>query len=268
MPVVIPVIAAFASGAVAAVVAGTATFAAYAAVAGAVLSVAGAITGNKDLQRIGGIVGIVGGAASLFSGGASAASTAGSAAESAGGITAEQAAYGQLEAAAADGATAAAGDVAGMASPSAAAPLAADINQSAAEVARLNAAGTPLSKVAQAAADAGIAGGITPQQSAYSQLEATTQVPGPGAGPTTPIADIGKQYNSLDLKSWWDKAEKAGKGVGSFIKDNKELVQLAGGALKDMYGPEAEALELQRSLMERARRNINTPIALQYKPGG
>ena len=58
---------------------------------------------------------------------------------------------------------------------------------------------------------------------------------------------------------------KTGKGVSKFMNENKELVNLAGGALKDMYGPQAEAMDYQRSLMDQARRNINSPVVLQLR---
>ena len=35
-------------------------------------------------------------------------------------------------------------------------------------------------------------------------------------------------------------------------------------AVGSAYGPEAEAMDLRKSLMERARRNSNSPVRLQY----
>ena len=82
MPVVIPIIAVFATGAVGAVIAGTATFAAYAAVAGAVLSTVGALTDNKTLGKVGMVLSLGAGVANLASAAGSAASSGAEAATS------------------------------------------------------------------------------------------------------------------------------------------------------------------------------------------
>lgn len=276
MPVVIPIIAAFASGAVAAVAAGTATFAAYATVAGAVLSVAGAVTHNKDLSRIGAIVGIVGGVASL-AGGASGAAAAGEAVDQSAAETARLAAQ---ESAAAGGAAVAepvaqAGGAGGLVDAGSTPPdVTGGVTVTTPGMDR------PVMGLADKAAQ------IQQQQGGLAAADATVAQPAatnyagpgsPGAGgptdvaPPAPgsIASISKQYNAGDLNDWWSKVQQAGKAVGGFIKDNKEVVSLAGKALESMYGPAAEGLDYQKSLMERARRNVNTPIPISYtKPGG
>lgn len=269
MPVVIPVIVAFASGAVAAVVAGTATFAAYATVAGAVLSVAGAVTGNKDLSRIGAFVGLAGGIYNMAGGAASGAAAGIDEAATAGDYVnsadaASDAASAANSASAVDTAVAATAPVAsapitGVAAP----PTVPDVSGVATPAA------APTSFAQQAAQQSGLAtadagataaSGVTPAQTAYGQLEATTQVPSAGA-----LADAAKSYTANDLNSWWQKAMDAGKGVGKFVQNNKELVNMAGTALTNMYGPQSEALDYQKSLMERARRNINSPVVLTYQ---
>lgn len=58
------------------------------------------------------------------------------------------------------------------------------------------------------------------------------------------------------------------KDVAAFLKENKELVSLGGNMLASMYGPQAEALDFQKSLYERRRRNLNNPVRLGIVPGG
>lgn len=56
--------------------------------------------------------------------------------------------------------------------------------------------------------------------------------------------------------------------VTNFLKNNKELVNLGGNALASMFGPQAEAIDFQKSLYERRRRNLNSPVRLGIVPGG
>ena len=79
-----------------------------------------------------------------------------------------------------------------------------------------------------------------------------------GASQTTQ-ADI-----SAYLAKAWDRAQQGLSGLGKFAKENKELVQVGGMALNSAFGPEAEKLSYQKSLMERARRNLNNPIKLNF----
>jgi hypothetical protein len=50
--------------------------------------------------------------------------------------------------------------------------------------------------------------------------------------------------------------------VGGVVKQNKELFQISGQMLQGMFGPEAEALDMQRKEQERRRRNANTIVPL------
>ena len=72
-------------------------------------------------------------------------------------------------------------------------------------------------------------------------------------------------FNQSDLASWWDKVKSGAGAVGKFIADNPSLVKIGGEMLTSMYGPQAEQFDLQKSLIERAQRNLNTPIPLTYK---
>lgn len=290
MPVVIPIIAAFASGAVAAVVAGTATFAAYATVAGAVLSVAGAVSGNKDLQRIGGYVGIVGGLASFATGVSDvAASGVSTTADGAQGVSTGDTGFNPgADSAAADttGAVTSpvtSGNVAPITgAPTTGAPVTAgDATASSAApgtVAPPSTAvtGTPGQSLAQMAQDNGIAtSGVTAQADGTVAATPTTAATDQSGmdlaadagkyGSNNPMVNaVSKNYSASDLNSWWQKAQDAGTTTAKFLKDNKDLVSIAGSALKDMYGPQAEALDYQKSLMAQAHRNINTPVVLKY----
>jgi trimeric autotransporter adhesin len=282
MPMVLPVVAAFASGAVSAVIAGTASFAAYATVAGAVMSVAGAITGSKDLQRLGAIVGIVGGVAGFMNGASSAASAASSATDAAGeaavsgmDLAADAAAgtgnsisgaTGGLQAAAESAAMANGGN--GLQVPMVTA--APGVGSGTDLVANVPGASTPVESLArqaiqQSVPSAPVGAAVTPSAAAGVDVPSGMDLAGNSAAGPNALNAAAKQYNAGDLNSWWDKAMKAGKDVGRFVKDNKELVQMGGTVLQSVYGPQAEANDMQRSLMEQARRNINTPVVLKYK---
>lgn len=50
--------------------------------------------------------------------------------------------------------------------------------------------------------------------------------------------------------------------IGSHVKENKELYQIGGSMLEGAFGPEAEALDLQREILERRRKNANTIVPL------
>jgi trimeric autotransporter adhesin len=288
MPMVLPVVAAFASGAVSAVIAGTASFAAYATVAGAVMSVAGAITGSKDLQRLGAIVGIVGGVAGFMNGAASAASsTASAAAEGVGeaavsgmDLAADAAAGSANSISGASGGLQAAADSAamvnggnGVQAPMAyAGPGSTGAGAGTDLVANTPSAVSPVESLSRQAMQQGLpstpgaaSASVTPSAAAGVEVPSGMDIAGNSAAGPNSLNAAAKQYNAGDLNSWWDKAMKAGKDVGRFVRDNKELVQMGGTVLQSVYGPQAEANDMQRSLMEQARRNINTPVVLKYK---
>lgn len=56
--------------------------------------------------------------------------------------------------------------------------------------------------------------------------------------------------------------------AGKWVKANPAVANMGFKVLEGMYGPQAEALDYQKSLMERARRNVNTPVRLTYTPTG
>lgn len=248
MAVVLPLVAAFAAGSagIAAIGAATTIFgtiAAYATVAGAVMTGVGALTGKKDLIKIGGILSLAGGLGTMASGMAGAG--AGEVVDAVGGLETA------VESTANTGIQAA-----GAAAPSFAAP---------AEIAGIpggaeQLAPTPsLMEGAQQAANAGQPGSFS------TQMPSSVPMAPPGPAVPGPIQDYAQGLTMNDMQSFWDRV----KGVGNVIKDNPTLAKVGGDALMGMYGPEAEynnALreqnEYQRSLMERGRANLNRPIRI------
>jgi hypothetical protein len=63
-------------------------------------------------------------------------------------------------------------------------------------------------------------------------------------------------------------AEGAGKvmdAAGNWVQKNPQASNLMFKALEGMYGPQAEQMDYERGLLERARRNVNSPVRLQYQ---
>jgi hypothetical protein len=222
MPMVIPVIAAWAgaAGAVAAVAAGTATLASYIAIAGAVLTTVGAVTKKKDLMLLGGVMGF----------GAGLAGSGGAAAGEAGGQVAAEESAGSVFNTAADSQTA---------------------NTALADNAA-NAAAQTGDTLGTSTLGSNLGGAAAPDVSpavAYGQAGNPGMSSTLGSGATTTTSGT---TGALD---WLNK-------VGSVVKQNKELFQVGGQMLQGMFGPEAEALDLQKKELERRRRNSNTIVPL------
>lgn len=285
MPAAVAVVASFAAGAagVAAVGAATTvlgTIAGYSMIAGAVLTGVGAVTGKKSLMKLGAVLSLAGGVGTLAAGAASAGSSAVSgmdlaadaASGSANSVSGASAALGSGAAASAApalgevtlgsawqglGNTAIPGDLASTAAD----PLSAGLN---AASTGSNAAGTVAgaqpSLMDMASQRVGSLNGA-----AADMGQAGMQV----GAPVDAVAEQAKGLTMKDVQSLWDKAKGVTKNVGQFVKDNKELVQIAGGALNSAYGPESELVDLKRSLMDRQRRNLNSPALIQpLKPMG
>lgn len=260
MAVVLPVVAAFAgasAGVAALGVATTAlgTFAAYATIAGSVLTGIGAVTGSKDLMKIGGIIGIAGGIGSF-------ASSAGGAAAEAGVIDAAggEEAAGLSEFAGSGGSQLA--EAAG-AVPGAAATPALDSAGSLAERAQ---AMSDTSGVMGAPAQAGDVASFQPGMEASknaAEAGATPTVAAPNAAVPDAVRSAASKITMPEMQSFWDKL----KGAGEWINKNPALLKVGGDVLASMYGPQAEQLDYQKSLYERARQNLNSPVKLEYKGG-
>lgn len=276
MAVIVPAVMAFAAAGgtvagVAAALTGAAGFATFATVAGGMLSTIGGLTKSKTLSKIGGIMSLVGGVASLANAASGAASGA---AEAAGSELATAAGEAAAESAAASGslipdgslgATAdtlgSLGATGGSLAPAADAAAGAAANATGAsnamdlesfsfmDQARL--AKTPIEAVGGSAA-----GGTTQPQAAGS--------PGTGrlAQVATEIKDTGH------LQSLLDKTGQGLNSLGTFVKNNKELVQIGGQLVQGgVQAHERQAeWDAQMNLIEQRRRRLNSPIALRYAP--
>lgn len=270
MPAAVPVIAAFAAAApaVSAVIAGTAGFAAYATVAGAVLTGVGALTGKKDLMKIGSVMTLGGGLATAAGIGAGADMGIGS--MGAGGMGAqaiENAASGGLADAAGAAAVSQVPELAMDGAAASASGAGADAaQQAAASVAKAQAAATP-----PVTNLAGMAEKMAPQAPAAGGMTGEFATQGTTAAPvaaTSRLAEMSKGITSSDLSSWWDRAKAAGSGVANFMEKNPNLMKVGGDMLSSMYGPAAEKLDWDKSLYERGRRNLNSPVAMTYTRTG
>jgi hypothetical protein len=69
------------------------------------------------------------------------------------------------------------------------------------------------------------------------------------------------------IQQWLNKITGGMKAVNDVIKDNKELIQLGGQMLGAAYGPQAEQIDLQKSIWNSQQKNLNTPVKLYYRKG-
>jgi hypothetical protein len=73
-------------------------------------------------------------------------------------------------------------------------------------------------------------------------------------------------------KSIWDRTFGENMdAVGEWTRKNKELVNIGANALAHAYPQkpwQADQLDFQRSIYDRAQKNLNTPIRMKYTPGG
>jgi hypothetical protein len=273
MAVAIPLVASFAAGAAGVAAIGTATtvlgtIAAYATVAGAVMTGVGALTGKKDLVKIGGILSLAGGLGTLATGAGNGA------AASAGGATGGGEAVDQLAAeyaAGASGQTGAAAGAIGDATSTVGASVPVTAPQAVpmaggADMAGFGASPQPLMQAGQAQASQA-AGGLN---APGAPPVPTTSVP-VTAPPGIPdqIQQYAQGQTMGDMQSFWDRV----KGVPAAIKSNPEMAKLIGQTVSggvQAYGQAQqnklleEQQNYQRSLMERARANLNNPIRITY----
>lgn len=283
MAVVVPLVAAFATGAagMAAIGAVGATAlgiaSGYAMVAGAVLSGVGALTGKKDLMKIGGILSLAGGVGSIANAASGAADAAmqevagKAAAESVGDKLAKDAVTDQLVqemgAGAAQSATEAAGQAASQAASGAVARSAGNVSQALTGQVGADSM-TPLADSAgQAGAQSAAQASIQPP--AQSAVQSAVD----GAG--LRISDVSVSASgdlSGGIGRIGSKLASGAESMGAWVKSNKELLDVGGKTLNAMYGPEAELVDMkkqefdrQQSLLDRAYANLNAPVRL-YSP--
>jgi hypothetical protein len=261
------------------------TVAAYATIAGGVLTGIGAVTGKKSLMKIGAILSIGGGLATAANNWANSAATA--AAEKATETAAAQAAWDAGESVAGDvaanatqvgadavQAAAGAGDIAGqMGGAQGYTTAGMTTPVPAGATAALETAPVGIDAAAPAVADASapltVSDAVAPTVSVngpapvtidpYQQYQSTMLE----AGQRNLAA--GAQAADSPIQQWLNKITGGAKAVGSVIKDNKELIQLGGTMLGAAYGPQAEQLDLQKSIWNSQQKNLNSPVRLYYR---
>lgn len=311
MPVAIPIIASFAAAgsAIAAaggVIAAMSTFTGFLAVAGAALTGIGAITGKKDLVKIGSLMTL---GSSLATAASSASSTAASEA------AAEQAAQESFRAAEYSDMAAYSGDTAATAGTTQ--PAISGLEQAQAEAASAGvkeSAIDPLARATDAAEEVSIwqrgaqsAGIDTAAGESSSILDKLTTAQEPGSTvlgdinrqalqigvepsaavptgvtingqviPTDRIAQYASQTPASQIQATNNagvlraKTALGGSGNGplseltGWLERNPNVALVGGKMLAGMYGPDAEAIDFQKSIYERKRANLNRPVALTF----
>lgn len=229
---------------------------------GVALTVVGAVTGNKDLMKIGGVMSLVGGIGGMVAG-ATGAGAAGalSEAEAAGAMEAASA-----EATAASAADAAAGEAMGQASL---AELSGEgIVGNATQAMGSNAMEAPIAQAAPAVQAAPTVTPTTPQPDMVPQGPQGATAPSGPQAPTGP-AEVATPYsNPTDMRlangtqtlpgGAPESSDSFFARFSSFAKNNKELLntgtQLVGGLLKgasesDMW---QQKMDLERDKFARA----------------
>lgn len=257
------------------------TFASAMAVAGGMMAGLGLISNDKDMQRMGSMLSAVSGLSGAFTGGANAAATAG-AVESAGGLSAEAAGLG-----AETGSLGAGYNFDGIGNYSG-----------------VGAAPTPGAGLGQAAGGAGAAGQINPQAAGLGQASQdiassltgseggllakayqTAQTAPLGAAapvaqtPAGALSEVAQGITQNDITAMlqrgadkagslmgqaWDGAGKVLNSAGQWVQKNPQAASMVFNAVGNAFGPEAEAMDLRKSLIDRARQNSNSPVRLQY----
>lgn len=248
----IPAITAIsAAGGVAAAL--TVSFASFAAVAGGFMVGAGILTKDKNMQRFGSLLSLAGGITNLVSGAANASSAA------------------------------SAGEVVPPVWEGAATPTsgmdAAQLSQG------VEASGAGSQSLAPQAAPAvadignGYIDGLALPSSSVAPLDTGSLV---NAARTADLMDLGPplwgetaqrvaagagDIKSADhLQALLDSIGRGAKGVTGFVKDNKELVDLAGKTLASMNDPRYEELDYAKSIRAARMRNLNSPVSLGLRP--
>lgn len=232
-------------------------------IAGAALTTIGAITGKKDLTRIGGFMGLAGGIGQAFNA-ATAASTAGQSAEQAAFLAANEPVgnAGAVAAAEAAAPTVSAAQNLGVG-------VDAEVAKAAAGVSEAPLMGRAAEVASAAPSNASLIPNTQPTSSLNAMQLADIQpnvfadrLAAGAAGIESP-----SQLQSL-LKLAGDKAGSALSATSQWMAKNPELVKIGGSALESMYGPKAEAFDYDRSIYERRLRNLNAPVRLGVLQSG
>lgn len=286
MAVAIPIISAFATIAEAgSIAAAVGTVGGFLSVAGGVLAGVGILTDNKDLSRLGGLLTLGSGVANIAGAGGAAAGADAAAEE--GAKTAFRTS--ELTDAASAPSLSAGANGSWDVLPSGDAPSLAQTAAQRAAPAPV-APDTPVAQSAQplgqslqapAAPAATEAPAATAAPSAPLAGPATGANAGPLGQPSNPIgseypnpvqpnqiANAGANMTQGDLQKYldaaWNRTQGLLKNTSSFLRDNKELVSIVGNA----FSPQAEQLDWQKSIYNRRRAALNSPVALGPRTGG
>lgn len=268
MAVVVPIISAVsavaAAGGVGAAL--TAGFASFAAVAGGFMTAAGLLTGNKKLQKFGGLLSLASNVSSLASSLGNAAAQSASATTGAQAVTEASANSASAATSAWESAAASAklGDAAGMGAAGEAiggslAQTLPDVGSSA--ISGLGEAGANMSLSGGNLVDAARSAGYGASGAAQVAAEAPTLAQTLTQSAPTAIAEGAKTIKDVNhLQALLDKVN----GLGKWVKDNKELVQFGGSALQSAFDPRYEELDYAKSLRNERIKNLNAPIAMRF----
>lgn len=254
IPAIASIGLAIATGGASAVLAGTATFAQFASVAGAALSGIGALTGKKDIAKIGGFLSLAGAATSLFSGVSAAAEASssmfdgvklgGDAAAAAGDMGGDIIdSIGGME-----GGSAVAGESLGsIESPSlmnAKPPTAGDI-----------AGGQGIKAPGLMGIKPTIASPTSIMGAPSTSVSTGGMYDGVNLGAPKSIASYASTASQSDLSKMLTSAEK-------WANQHKTVLDIGLRGVASMTDPNSKMLEEQRRMMDRRLRNLNSPVAL------
>ena len=279
--VVLPVIAAFASAGAAVTAAGgiaaaMGTVSGFLSIAGAALTTIGAVTGKKDLMKIGGFMSLGGGigtavnAASAGAGAANGAQEAFRASE-----LASQAGAGAQAAAAplAEAAGAISPELARSAVTDFGDQIAPSLYERGGDIARNNGM--------NAAMESGFAAPGVSAPSVAAPGFAAPELANPALatpGVQSAAGRIAEGAQTMDssqlskyLRTGYEALKPIANGAMDFASKNKELMAMGGNVLNSMYGPEAElnnmrrsSYDRQNSIYDRQMRNRNSPVKLNF----
>lgn len=278
MAVIIPLLAVY-GGVTAgmAMAAGAAvTFGGVMAVAGGMAAGLGVLTGDKDFQRLGSTLSAVSGLANAAQGlaGAGEASQAFNAAD--GSMDAAEAAkfarQGQEAASigSAPASAGAAGAETGLGADLGEFGMAGDLNQP-------GMTGQPQGTVAESSQQIAskLTGGENMADAYKTAPTATTDAQGLSyqVGRDSALQEAASSMTKNDIVSMLERGASNAKslfgqavdGAGTWMQKNPVASNMMFKALEGMYGPQAEQMDYERGLMDRARRNMNTPVRMQYQ---
>ncbi len=265
------------------------TFAGAMAVAGGMAAGLGLLTGDKDFQRLGSVLSAVGGLAGGLSNLAGAAGATEAGASSAGYINQMDAASDAASAASGSGSIGYdIGDIGNYGQVGQAPTPGADLGrvvQPSPGTINPQAAGLGPATQDIAGSLTGSEGGLltkaygsAPTVTGALPSSAVSTVPTPN-----PLAEFAKGITQNDITSMLQRgAEKAGSlmgqawdgagnvlnSAGQWVQKNPQAASMVFNAVGNAFGPEAEMMDLRKSLMDRARQNSNSPIRLQYLTPG